>query len=110
MHAVRYEGGLHYAVDRPWLTFGGQLQYPTPYDKAAALTEILISNHPFVDGNKRTAFLAGETLLTLLTGEGANAPAREVVRVCLAVANGEMDVPKLAAWFREKAASIPDGE
>jgi death-on-curing protein len=61
---VRYESGLLIALDKPWFAFGGSPPlYPEPHDKAAALMESLIRTHPFVDGNKRTAYVAGITLL-----------------------------------------------
>lgn len=101
LHAVLYEDGLHYAVDRPWLTFGGEPQYPTPYGKAAALMEVLIRNHPFADGNKRTAFTAGAALLLLLTGERINPPTDQVVAACLAVERKDWKTAELAAWFRK---------
>lgn len=51
-------GLLESAIARPFQTFGGEDLYPTVFEKAAALGESLIVNHPFVDGNKRTGFLA----------------------------------------------------
>lgn len=72
---VRYMSGLLYALDRPWLAFqGAEPIYPEPHDKAAALMEIIIRTHPFVDGNKRTAFVAGATLLRMLSGQSMDVP------------------------------------
>ncbi|MCW3120926.1 MAG: death-on-curing family protein [Flavipsychrobacter sp.] len=51
------------AVGRPFQTFDGKELYLTPFEKAAALGESIIINHPFVDGNKRTAMLAMFALL-----------------------------------------------
>ena len=48
---------LHSAIERPKATFGGQDLYPDIYTKAAALIQSLILNHPFDDGNKRTALM-----------------------------------------------------
>lgn len=45
------------AINRPFQTFDGKELYQSPFEKAAALGESLIINHPFVDGNKRTAFI-----------------------------------------------------
>jgi death-on-curing protein len=81
LHGVRYLSGLRYAAHRPWLVFEGVPGFPTPYAKAAALTESLIRSRPFVDGNKRTAYIAGRALLAdmkskyldLQTGEIINA-------------------------------------
>ena len=46
------------AIARPFQTFDGTDLYITPIEKAATLGESLIINHPFIDGNKRTALLA----------------------------------------------------
>ena len=48
-------GSLESALAQPRMTFGGTNLYPTLVEKAAALGLSLIKNHPFVDGNKRTA-------------------------------------------------------
>ena len=47
---------LHSAVERPKATFGGKDMYATIFDKSAALLQSMILNHPFTDGNKRTAW------------------------------------------------------
>ncbi len=51
-------GLLESAVLRPQTTIGGLDAYPSVHEKAAALIHSLIRNHPFVDGNKRTAVVA----------------------------------------------------
>lgn len=53
---IRDQGGLEAALGRPYATFDGIDLYPLPVDKAAAVFESLIINHPFIDGNKRTAY------------------------------------------------------
>ncbi len=55
-HGIRDTGLLQAAVERPKATFGGKDLYPDIFYKAAALLESLIKNHPFIDGNKRTAW------------------------------------------------------
>lgn len=62
-NGVRDLGGLESALARPFQTFGGEYLYPGVFEKAAAIGESLIMNHPFVDGNKRTGYLLMETLL-----------------------------------------------
>lgn len=54
---IRDIAGLEAALARPYMTFDQQDLYPTAADKAAAIFESLIINHPFVDGNKRIAYL-----------------------------------------------------
>lgn len=53
---VRDLNGLEAAIARPYTTFDQQELYPSGIDKASAILESIIINHPFVDGNKRTAY------------------------------------------------------
>ena len=62
-HGIRDIGLLESAIARPFQTFGGEDLYQTIFEKAAALGESLIKNHPFIDGNKRTGMLAMAALL-----------------------------------------------
>ena len=55
---IRDQGLLESAIARPYQTFGGKDLYPTVLEKAAALSESIKINHPFIDGNKRTGLLA----------------------------------------------------
>ena len=52
-HGIKDIKGLESVINRPFMTFDQKDLYSTPVEKAAALIESLISNHPFVDGNKR---------------------------------------------------------
>src|SRR3990167_7458123 len=54
---------LHSAVERPKATFQGKDLYPDIFSKAAALLQSLCLNHPFTDGNKRTAWTATHKFL-----------------------------------------------
>ncbi len=56
---------LKSAVERPFATFDGQELYTSPIAKAAAILESILKNHPFVDGNKRTGWLACIVILRL---------------------------------------------
>ena len=62
---VRDYGLLESAIGRPNATFGGEELYTTIYLKAAATLESVVKNHPFVDGNKRTGWLACIAMLRL---------------------------------------------
>lgn len=66
---------------------------------AAAYGVGLAKNHPFIDGNKRTAFVAVEIFL-LLNGHELNATDAECVLTMLAVASGDMDEAAFADWLR----------
>ena len=60
---LRDKGLLESSLNRPYQTFDGQELYPTPVDKAAAIFESIITNHPFIDGHKRTAYVLMRLML-----------------------------------------------
>jgi death on curing protein len=68
---------------------------------AAAYAFGITRNHPFVDGNKRTALVAAEGFLGL-NGFDLTAADVEAVSVFLSLAAGEMTEEQLAAWFEQK--------
>ncbi len=67
---------------------------------AAAYGFGIASNHPYLDGNKRVAFLAAATFLGLNDFE-IEATEPEVVKVMLALASGQLTEQQLAVWIRE---------
>jgi death-on-curing protein len=99
MSGVRDWARLRYAVDRPFLIFNDQPLYPTHYAKAAALMEIIIWDHAFLDGNKRTGQRAGAALLRILSRRRLYVPTQEGIQVCLAVERKDMDTAALAEWL-----------
>ena len=66
---------------------------------AAAYAYGIARNHPFVDGNKRTAAVVSETFL-MLNGHALAASDAEVVVAFVALATGELSEDELADWFR----------
>lgn len=70
---------------------------------AAAYAYGIARNHPFVDGNKRTAAVISETFL-VLNGYTLNATDAELVVAFLALAAGELTEEELADWFRSRVA------
>ena len=97
---LRDFGLLDSALEGAYATFDGQDLYPTKEEKAARLGYALISNHAFVDGNKRIGMYI---MLTFLEVNGLRArPSNEdVVRVGLGVAAGQIKYEELLAWVRE---------
>lgn len=91
---------LDSALSSAFQSFGGADLYPTKEEKAARLGYALISNHAFVDGNKRIGMYIMLTFLEV-NGVGINPPNDEVSRVGLAVASGEMDYDSLLNWVRQ---------
>ncbi len=72
---------------------------PDVADLAASYAFGIARNHPFVDGNKRTALVVSETFL-MLNGCTLTATDAEVVVAFIALAAGELSVDELADWFR----------
>ncbi|MBQ1216904.1 MAG: type II toxin-antitoxin system death-on-curing family toxin [Clostridia bacterium] len=98
--SVRDVSLLNSALESAFATFDGADLYPSKQEKGARLGFSLISNHAFVDGNKRIGMYV---LLTFLETNGIKLrPSNaEVARVGLAVAAGEMGYEELLAWIRE---------
>lgn len=94
---VRDHGLLESAMARPQnLALYGE---PDAAALAAAYAYGIARNHPFVDGNKRTAAVVSETFLAL-NGLGLAATDAELVVAFLALAAGELSEVELADWFR----------
>ena len=72
---------------------------PDAADLAASYGYGIVGNHPFVDGNKRTGFVAAATFL-LLNGRAFEAAERDVVTTFEQLAAGELTEQRLADWFR----------
>ena len=91
---------LDSALESAFQTFDGRELYPTKEEKGARIGYALISNHAFVDGNKRIGMYV---LLTFLEVNGIRIypSEEEVVRVGLAVASGEIKYEELLEWILE---------
>ncbi len=97
---VRDASGLESALARPQqLAHHGQ---PDLADLAASYAFGLARNHPFVDGNKRTAFVAAELFLAL-NGFELVADDADCVVTTLALAAGELTEAAFAAWVRHES-------
>ena len=94
---VRDTGLLESALARPVNL--AAYEKPDAAALAASYAVGLAKNHPFVDGNKRTAFVALELFLAL-NGFVLAADDVDCVMTMLAVAAGEIDEATLAAWIR----------
>jgi len=96
-HGVRNAGLLDSAMARPQhLAAYGE---PDAAALAAAYAYGIARNHPFVDGNKRTAAVVSETFL-MLNGQTLAASDAELVVAYLALAAGEISEEEMADWFR----------
>ncbi len=98
---IRDEGMLDSALARP-RNLAGYDSGADVMGLAVAYTFGLAKNHPFVDGNKRVAFVAGELFLAL-NGYELTAGDADCVMTMLAVADGSMPEEALALWYRENS-------
>lgn len=99
-------GLLESAVLRPQQTIFGNDAYPDIHSKAAALLHSLIRNHPFIDGNKRTAVLA-MLVFYGLNGSWIEAQQDELVALAVDVAEGILDVAAIAGRLKGWARPLP---
>ena len=93
-HGVRDLNLLLSALFRPRATFKGKPLYPDLFSKAAALMESLARNHPFVNGNKRTAFSTA-CLFLERNGHRLKASTKSLVELTSKVATGSISLPLL---------------
>jgi death-on-curing protein len=104
-HGVRDLGALQAAAARPQATFEGADLYPDLFAKAAALFESLIRNHPFVDGNKRTAISATGLLLRRNDFELA-ATQEDLFSFTMTMATGEAGQAEARVWLAAHARRV----
>lgn len=90
---------LHSAVERCKATFGGEDLYPRICEKAAALISSLILNHPFDDGNKRTAITSCARFM-FLNGYVLNLPKDESIQFTLDIDAHQIDFEQIATWLK----------
>ena len=106
---VRDEGLLESALARPQQLHAYGDPVPDLAGLAAALAHGLARNHPFVDGNKRTAHVAYRTFLAL-NGAELVATDEEKYLTMLALAEGKLGEQDFAAWLRERVRTRGRGE
>ena len=97
---VRDEKLIESAIENIYATFDGVELYPTKEEKAAQLCFSLISNHAFVDGNKRIGMYIMLSFLEL-NGIKIDATNEEVAKLGLAVADGSAGSGDILKWIKE---------
>ena len=96
---IRDVGILESAVYRPQTTFDGKDLYKTVFDKAASLLQSLIKNHPFIDGNKRTA-LASAGLFLKINGFYLINKHDEEVEFVIKTENQTLTLDQISKWLK----------
>lgn len=100
IHGVRDVSMLLSALGRPQATFDKRPLYPDLFSQAAALLDSLIRNHPFLDGNKRTAITV-TALFLQKNGFQLVVAGDTLVRFTLACAQSQVDLEDIAAWLEK---------
>lgn len=102
---VRDLGLVHSAIERPSTTLMGTGAYPTIDAKAAAMTESLARNHPFMDENKRSAWIALNYFLRI-NGHFIFATQDDAFEYIQGVATGRLSLEQSAAWIESHRRPI----
>lgn len=99
---IRDIGRLESAVASQYQTIFNEEIYPTIFDKSAALIRGIIADHPFVDGNKRTAMLAGIVLVEI-NGYLFAAKKGILEDFAVKVATDHLSVEQIAKWLKDNS-------
>lgn len=102
---IRDVGLLESAVFRPQASFDGVDLYPAIFEKAAALLQSLLKNHPFVDGNKRTALTSAGIFLKINGYKLINTYEKEV-EFAVSVDNGHLSLEQIAKWLKAHSKKL----
>ncbi len=98
---IRDSGSLDSAINRPFATFDGQDLYPTSIEKAAALFESVLINHPFIDGNKRLAYTL-MSLMLLDVGLDIEASQDGKYKMVIAASTGQIRFEEIKTWIQAR--------
>ncbi|MBI5346920.1 MAG: type II toxin-antitoxin system death-on-curing family toxin [Chlamydiae bacterium] len=96
---IRDKNLLHSALEAPKASFDGKDMYPSIYEKAAVYLYHLAKNHPFIDGNKRTAYVAALAFM-----KANHAPIRFSIKnleqIVIDIADGKLGKTPLIHFFK----------
>lgn len=104
-HGIRDVTLLQSALARPMATFDKNDLYPDIFSKAAAFMHSVIKNHPFVDGNKRTAVTTA-SLFLLRNGYCLRSSNKELERFTLNVTAKDVELHEIAKWFKRYSIKV----
>lgn len=96
---------LHSALERCKVTYFGEDLYPSLLEKAAALLQSLIVNHPFLDGNKRTGYQVMKRFL-YVNGRKINTTQKEIVHLCMSIGKNKLDLKNIFSWLSTHSYQI----
>lgn len=102
-HGVRDEGRVHSATNAPKKAVFGIEQYPDLITKAALYLRNIVSDHPFVDGNKRTAITVSGIFLQR-NGYKVHTDPKELEDFVILIATEHYDIDKIVAWLKTRTS------
>ncbi len=106
---VRDHGALDSALAMPEQSFGGEFAHSFPFEMASAYAFHIAKNHPFVDGNKRTAFVAA-VLFLWMNGWRLEASEADAERAVLDIVANKIDKAGFAEWMQTVSSGRPSLE
>jgi death-on-curing protein len=101
LDGIRDKKLLDSAINRPFATFDGIELYDSIEEKAAAIVQSILTNHPFFDGNKRTGYVLMRLFLRL-NGKDIIAAENEKYDFVISIAQGKMNIDQITKWIIEK--------
>lgn len=105
IQGIRDYNALESAINRPFMTFDQQDLYPAPTEKAAALIESLITNHPFLDGNKRIGYVLMRYFL-IKNGFDISATQAEKFEFVIEIAQGKSNFDQIKSWISDRIRKL----
>lgn len=96
---------LESSLARPYATFDGEELYPQVIDKAAALIESILMNHPFIDGNKRTGYFLMSFIL-LENGLDIKASESDKYEFVISITTGERRFEDIKKWLSDNTQAV----
>jgi len=91
---------LQSAISRPYQTFNQENLYKIPIEKAAAIIESIIKNHPFIDGNKRTGYVLMRLIL-MDHGLDISANHNDKYDFVISIASGNLNYDQIKEWIKD---------
>lgn len=105
LKGIRDLNMLKSAIQRPYAGIGENEFYSSPEEKSAAIFESIISNHPFMDGNKRTAYVLMRMMLKI-NGYTLIADQRTKYDFVIKAASGKLNYDQILDWIKLHAVKI----
>ncbi|PTV98376.1 death-on-curing protein [Halanaerobium saccharolyticum] len=102
---IRDENLLDSALEQPKATYQGEYLHDSLLKMAAAYGYHLCNNHPFIDGNKRIAFVAMDTFLQK-NGLEITSSEKEAYKMMIQVSSGQLSKKELTLWLKNNTKFI----